>query len=79
MRLRRAPNHNVEPSTRLRRKEVRAEGSQVRTGHDAAQRGVRLVLAAAGLGGAWGAEEERAVQVEDEEFARRLCEGFGGL
>jgi hypothetical protein len=66
MRLRRAPDHNIEPSTRLRRKKVRAEGGQVRAGHDAARGGVRLVLATAGLGGTWGAEKERAVEVEDE-------------
>lgn len=32
----RAPNHNIEPSARLRRKKIRAKGSEVGTGHNAA-------------------------------------------
>ena len=43
VRLRRAPNHNVEPRARLRRKEIRAKGGEIGAGHDAA-RGRKLVL-----------------------------------
>ena len=72
MRLRRAPDHDVEPCTRLGREEIRAKSSEVRPTHDAARGRVRLVLAPRGLGGTWGAEEQRAVQVQHEELARRL-------
>jgi hypothetical protein len=69
MRLRRAPYHNVKPSARLRRKEIRAKGGEVRTTHDAARgRMGRLLMvvvmaSAEGPGGTRGAEEERAVEV----------------
>jgi hypothetical protein len=42
--LGRAPNHDVEPGTRLRRKDIRAECGEVRTGHDAARRGTLILL-----------------------------------
>jgi hypothetical protein len=65
MGLRRAPDHDVEPNTRLRRKNICTEGSEVRARHDAARRGTLmvLVLATIGLRNARGAEEERAVEV----------------
>ena len=73
MRLRRAPDHNIEPSTRLRRKKIRAKGTEIGTWHDAAWGSLRvcmlsrllvLVLNAVGfLGGTLGAEEECAVEV----------------
>ena len=78
VRLRRAPYHDVEPCTRLGREEIRAKSSEVRSAHDAARSRVRLVLAAGGLGGTRRAEEERAVEVQHEELARRLGRGYGG-
>ena len=78
MRLRGAPDHDVQPSARLRREEIRAEDGEIRAGHDAAGRGVLMALAAGGLGRARGAEEEGAVEVQYEELARRLGERFGG-
>jgi hypothetical protein len=64
MRLCRAPNHNIEPITRLRRKKIRAKGSEVGTRHDAAWGRVRLlVVTAVGFEGTWGAEEECAIEV----------------
>jgi hypothetical protein len=47
--LRRAPDHNVEPNTRLRRKDVCAEGGEVWSGHDAARRGTLVVLVLAAV------------------------------
>lgn len=73
-----APDHDVEPCASLRREEIRAKSSKVRSAHDAARGRVRQVLAAEGLGGTRGAEEERAVEVQHEELARRVREGFGG-
>jgi hypothetical protein len=49
MRLRRAPDHNVEPNTRLGRKDICAEGGEVRSGHDASRRGTLMVLALAAV------------------------------
>ena len=65
MRLRRAPDHDVEPSAGLWRKEIRAKGGEIRAGHDAARCRVLIVLvvAAIGLGNSRGAEEEAAVEV----------------
>ena len=80
MGLRRAPDHDVEPSARPRREEIRAEGGEIRAGggHDAAGRGVLMASAAIGLGSARGAEEEGAIEIQNEELARRLGERFGG-
>ena len=61
MRLRRAPDHNIEPCTRAGRKEVCAERREVRAGHHAARRGAQVVLAAGGTRWSWGAQEERTV------------------
>ena|SRR5260221_3738823 len=63
--LRRAPDHDVEPSAGLGRKEIRAKGGEIRTGHDAARCRVLMlvVVAAIGLGNSRGAEEEAAVEV----------------
>jgi hypothetical protein len=71
VRLRRAPNHNVEPHQRLRRKEIRTESREVRPSHDAAQRGTLelMILATVGFRDAGGAEDERAVEVQHEELA----------
>ena len=63
VRLRRAPDHDVEPSARLRRKEIRAKRGEIRAGHDAARCRVLVVLAAIGPGDSRGAEEEAAVEV----------------
>ena len=78
MGLRRAPDHDVEPSARPRREEIRAEGGEIRAGHDAAGRRVLMASAAIGLGSARGAEEEGAIEIQNEELARRLGERFGG-
>jgi hypothetical protein len=61
VRLRRAPDHNVEPFTRAWRKEVRAECGEVRPGHHAARCRTKRVLATGGARRSWGAQEERAV------------------
>jgi len=76
--LRRAPDHDVQPSARPRREEIRAEGGEIRAGHDAAGRGVLMASAAVGLGSARGAEKEGPVEIQNEELARRLGERFGG-
>jgi len=57
--LRRAPDHDVEPSARQRR-------------------GVLMASPVVGLGSPRGAEEERPVEIQNEELARRLGERFGG-
>ena len=65
MRLSRAPNHDVEPRTRLRRKEIRAKGGEIGAGHDTT-RGrilVLVVVATIGLGDPRGAQEKAAVEV----------------
>ena len=78
MELCRAPDHDVEPSARPRCEEIRAGGGEIRAGHDAAGRGVLMTSAAVGLGSARGAEEEGAIEIQNEELARRLGERFGG-
>ena len=78
MGLRRAPDHDVEPSARPRREEIRAEGGEIRAGHDAAGRGVLMASASVGLGSAQGAEEEGAVEIQNEELAHRLGKRIGG-
>jgi hypothetical protein len=75
--LRRAPDHDVEPSARPRREKIRAEGGEIRAGHDATGRGVLMASAAVGPESARGAEEG-AVEIQNEELARRLGERFGG-
>jgi hypothetical protein len=71
VRLRRAPDHDVEPGLRLGGKEIRAKGGEVWPAHDAARCGTLelVVLAAGGLGWPRGAEEESAIEVQDEELA----------
>jgi hypothetical protein len=76
--LRRAPDHDVQPSARPRREKIRAERGEIGAGHDAAGRGVLMASAAVGLGSARGAEEEGAIEIQNEELARRLGERFGG-
>jgi hypothetical protein len=63
--LGRAPDHDVEPSASLGRKEIGAKGGEIRAGHDAARCRVLIVVveAAIGLGDSRGAEEEAAVEV----------------
>lgn len=75
-----APDHNIEPCACLRREKIRTQGVEVRPAHDAAGRGVlvMLVMAAIGLWGTWGTEEEATVEIEDEELAGWCGEGFGG-
>jgi hypothetical protein len=59
-----APNHNIEPSTRPEREEVRAKSSEVRSTHDAAWGRVRVrMVAAMGFGGTWGTEEQGAIEI----------------
>jgi len=80
VRLRRAPDHDVEPSARLRRKDICAKSGEIGAGHDAAGGRVLMVVvvAAIGLGDSRGAEEEAAVQVQHEELARWRGERLGG-
>jgi len=61
--LGRAPDHDVEPSAGLGRKEIRAKGGEIRARHDAAGCRVLVVVAAIGPGNSRGAEEEAAVEV----------------
>jgi len=68
----RALNHDVQPSTHQQCKEIHAEGSEIRVGHDAVGRGVLIASAAVGLGSARGAEEEGAVEIQNKELAHRL-------
>jgi len=46
-------------------------------GHDAAWRGMLMASATVGLGRGRGAEEEGAVEIQNEELACQLGEHFG--
>ena len=61
VRLRRAPDHNVEPCARRGREEVCTERGEVRAWHHAARRRAQVGLAACGTRGTRGAQEECAV------------------
>lgn len=61
VRLRRAPDHDIEPCARTGRKEVCTERGEVRAGHHAARRRAQVGLAAGGTWGSRRAQEECAV------------------
>jgi hypothetical protein len=61
VRLRRAPDHDVEPCARAGRKEVRTKGREVWAGHYAAWRRAQVRLATGCARRSWGTQEECAV------------------
>ena len=61
VRLRRAPDHDVEPCARARRKEVRTKGGEVRAGQHAAWHRAWVGLATGRTRRSWGAQEQCTV------------------